>query len=117
MPKSPLELLHHIKEECCFLESVKHDLPSKEMFFENEVYKRAGVRSLEIIGEATKTLGNDFHTKWPRVKWREMALMRNILIHVYFGINYEIVWDVFKNAIPELQSHIEQIIETESQHL
>ncbi|MEL6649193.1 MAG: HepT-like ribonuclease domain-containing protein [Bacteroidota bacterium] len=93
----------------------KSEISSKEILPNSETYKRAVVRSLEIIGEASKSLGRDFQAKWSEVEWREMSLMRNILIHVYFGINYEIVWDVFVNKIPELLEKVNEIIESESE--
>jgi len=74
----------------------------------DETIKRAVIRSLEIIGEATKKIPTDFKAKLSTIKWKNMAGMRDRLIHDYMGINYLIVWDVVKNKIPELY---EQIIE------
>jgi uncharacterized protein with HEPN domain len=62
----------------------------------NETLKRAVVRSLEIIGEATKSIPTDFKVKWSSVQWKNMAGMRDRLIHDYMGVNYSIVWDVIK---------------------
>jgi uncharacterized protein with HEPN domain len=75
--------------------------------------KRAVVRSLEIIGEATKKIPADFKIKWDSIKWKNMAGMRDRLIHDYMGVNYSIVWDVVKNKIPELYDQIEGVIEKE----
>lgn len=71
---------------------------------------RATVRSLEIIGEATKKLPPDFRSKYPLVNWNEMAGMRDVLIHNYFGIDYDVVWNTIKNDIPELKNHLDFII-------
>lgn len=79
----------------------------------NETLKRAVVRSLEIIGEATKKIPADFKVKWSSIKWKNMAGMRDRLIHDYMGINYSIVWDVVKNKIPELYDQINGVIEKE----
>lgn len=81
-----------------------------EKFVEDETLKRAFVRSLEIIGEATKKIPDDFKQKYAHVKWREMAGMRDVLIHSYFGINYNIVWDVVANHISPLLESINDII-------
>lgn len=83
------------------------------MILSNEAYKRAVVRSLEIIGEATKKIPADIKYQWSSISWREMAGMRDKLIHDYMGINYNIVWDVAKNVIPGLMSQIEYILETD----
>ncbi len=59
--------------------------------------KRAYVRSLEVIGEAVKQLPNDLRQKYPAIEWRAMAGMRDQLIHNYFGVDFDIVWDVVAN--------------------
>ena len=64
--------------------------------------KRAFVRSLEIIGEADKKLPDDFRQRFPEIEWKLIAGMRDKLIHGYFGIDQEIVWDVVTNKVPEL---------------
>jgi len=68
---------------------------------------------LEIIGEATKKIPIDFKLKWNSVTWKNMAGMRDRLIHDYMGVNYSIVWDVVKNKIPELYEQILKVIEQE----
>ncbi len=105
MSKDPIEFLRHIEDECKFLLSVEKDL-SKDDFLDNETLKRAVVRSLEIIGEATKKIPADYKVKWNTIQWKNMAGMRDRLIHDYIGVNYSIVWDVFKNKIPELFNQI-----------
>src|SRR5690554_6892120 len=85
----------------------------KDEFFESETLKRAVVRSLEIIGEATKKIPADFKVKWNSMSWKDMAGMRDRLIHDYMGVNYSIVWDVVKNKIPELFEQIIEVISKE----
>ena len=75
---------------------------------------RAFSRSLEIIGEAVKKLPDDLRVKYPQIDWKDIAGMRDVLIHDYFGVDYELVWDVVKNEIPTLRFQIEQIIDLES---
>ena len=112
MSKEPIEFLKHIADECKYLLSVNKDL-SKDDFLDDETLKRAVVRSLEIIGEATKKIPADFKVKWNSIQWKNMAGMRDRLIHDYIGVNYSIVWDVFKNKIPELYVQIEEVINNE----
>ena len=76
----------------------------------DETLKRALLRSLEIIGGATKNLSNDFKNKNSIIKWKEIAGLRDKLIHFYFGVKWDIVWSVFKNKIPELKTKIETIL-------
>lgn len=109
MSKEPIEYLKHIAEECSYLLSQSDDL-SKNDFLANETLKRAVVRSLEIIGEATKKIPADFKLRWASIQWKNMAGMRDRLIHDYMGINYSIVWDVFKNKIPELHQQINKVL-------
>ena len=109
MFKEPIEYLKHIADECLYLISVSKDL-SKDEFLDNKTLKRAVVRSLEIIGEATKKVPADFKFKWNSIQWKNMAGMRDRLIHDYIGVNYTIVWDVFKNKIPELHKQIQEVL-------
>ena len=114
MHKDPIEYLKHILDECKYIQSVITSELEKKEFIENETLKRAVVRSLEIIGEATKKIPADIKYRWSSVSWKNMAGMRDRLIHDYMGVNYSIVWDVVKNKIPELSAQIERVIEEES---
>lgn len=108
MSKEPVEYLKHIRDESLYILSVITADKTKDDFLADETLKRAVIRSLEIIGEATKKIPADFKIKWSNIHWKNMAGMRDRLIHDYMGVNYSIVWDVVKNKIPELY---EQIIE------
>ena len=112
MSKEPIEFLKHIADECTYLISVNKNL-TKDEFLDDETLKRAVVRSLEIIGEATKKIPADFKVKWDSIQWKNMAGMRDRLIHDYIGVNYSIVWDVFNNKIPELNEQIQSVINQE----
>ena len=113
MSKEPIEYLKHIRDESLYLLSVTSKGITREEFLNDETLKRAVVRSLEIIGEATKRIPADFKLKWNNVKWKEMAGMRDRLIHDYMGVNYSIVWDVIINKIPELCEQVVKVIENE----
>jgi len=110
MSKEPLEYLRHIRDECLFILSVTGKDFSKDSLIQDETLKRAIVRSLEIIGEATKKIPADFKIKWSSINWKNMAGMRDRLIHDYMGINYSIIWDVIRNKIPELYEQIQKVI-------
>lgn len=111
MSKDPIEYIRHILDECLYLRSVVENDLSKDDFFKDETLKRATVRSLEIIGEAVKKIPADFKIKWSSIQWKNMAGMRDRLIHDYLGVNYSIVWDVIKNKIPELHEQLKTIVE------
>ena len=112
MSKDPIQFLKHIADECKFLLTVNKGL-SKDDFLDDETLKRAVVRSLEIIEEATKKIPADFKVKWNAIQWKTMAGMRDRLIHDYIGVNYSIVWDVFKNKIPDLYDKIQKVLNEE----
>lgn len=111
MSKEPIDYVKHIFDECNFIISVSFNL-NKEEFINDETLKRAITRSLEIIGEATKKVPADFKYKWNSIQWKNMAGMRDRLIHDYQGVNYSIVWDVVKNKIPLLKIQIEEVLKT-----
>ncbi|MFQ6674499.1 MAG: DUF86 domain-containing protein [Fidelibacterota bacterium] len=64
------------------------------------------VRNMEIIGEAAKNISADFKKKHKSVEWGSIAGMRDKLIHHYFGVNWEIVWDIVKQKLPELTAQL-----------
>ena len=114
MYKNYVTLLQHILAECEYLSSVITPDLSKQDMFNDETLKRAVVRSLEIIGEATKKIPADVKVKWDNISWKNMAGMRDRLVHDYMGINYHIVWDVAKNIIPEIEEQIKNVIIAEN---
>ena len=73
----------------------------------------AVIRNFEIIGEASKKLDDAIKSKYPEVPWQEMYYLRNRVSHEYFGVDYEIIWDIAKNYLPENKTQIDLIIEKE----
>jgi len=70
----------------------------------------AVIRNFEIIGEASKNLPDDLKKKYANIPWIEMYLLRNKVSHEYFGVDYEIIWDVAVNYLPENKELIDEII-------
>ncbi|HCY76202.1 MAG TPA: hypothetical protein DHV28_09800 [Ignavibacteriales bacterium] len=101
--------LQHIFDEIDFIlnETKKLDY---DKFIESEIYTRAFSRSLEIIGEAVKNLSSDFKESHNEIEWKKIAGMRDKLIHEYFRVDFEIMWDVIKNKLPEIHLLIKILI-------
>ena len=113
MYPSQLEFIKHIEDECDFLLKVTLG-KTHQQILADEILCKAIVRSLEIIGEASKKVDDQLKTKYPQIDWKSMAGMRDKLIHDYFGIDYDIVLDAISNDIPELQHEIKRLLSIES---
>ncbi|HUY32238.1 MAG TPA: DUF86 domain-containing protein [Pirellulales bacterium] len=70
----------------------------------------AVVRNLEVIGEAVKQVPAETRHRHPQIPWQRIAGLRDILIHNYFGIDLEIVWDIVRNKLPELKRQIDAVL-------
>ncbi len=110
---SNIDLIKHILDEIEFVLFNTKD-KSYDQVFEDNILNRAIIRSLEIIGEASKKINPDFKSQYVQVDWKAMAGTRDKLIHDYFGVDYDIVWDIIKNELPDLFSELKRIIELNS---
>jgi uncharacterized protein with HEPN domain len=85
-----------------------------EKFLQDIKTQDAVVRNLEIIGEAVKNLSKDLKRKYKDIEWKDIAGMRDKIIHFYFGVKWDIVWSVVKDKLPALKEKVEEILHKES---
>ena len=83
---------------------------SKTAFLEDEKTLDAVIRNLEVIGEAVKKLPEDLRAQHSGVEWKKIAGLRDILIHEYFGLDAEIVWDIVQNKVPALDREVRTML-------
>lgn len=112
MSPSLLDFLRHIEHECEFVLQISNG-KTRQAIIEDELLSKGIVRSLEIIGEAAKRINEDIKLKYPHIEWKKIAGTRDMMIHHYFGIDYDIVWSIITEKIPDLLHEIKRIIALE----
>ena len=105
------EFLCDIKEAIKRIEGYVGEMGYEE-FLQKIVIQDAVVRNLEIIGEAVKNLSKELRKKHSEVEWKDIAGMRDKIIHFYFGVNWSIVWSVIKDKLPVLKEKIEELLKS-----
>jgi len=112
MSPSLIEFLQHIEAELRYIEDKTADLDFND-FIADETLTKAIVRSFEIVGEACKRIPDEIRIQYPLFDWRGFAGLRDRMIHHYWGIDYQLLWDAIKNELPFNLIWISLIIERE----
>lgn len=110
MNRDPLVFIGHIFESIELIEEYTEGV-SKETFVKNKNTQDSVVRRIEIIGEAVKNLPDAFMQKYSEVEWNKIARTRDRMIHQYFGVDLDEVWNIVKKDLPQLKKQIQKIKE------
>lgn len=112
MKRDIILFIEDIIENIELIESSIKNL-TKGDFKLNKLLTDATIRRLEIIGESVKNIPISFRKKYSDIPWNKISGFRDVLIHAYFGVNLNRVWDVIKKDLPELKKEIKKILEKE----
>jgi len=113
MSKRPIDLVLH--DICQAIDRIEKYIKSLSLdtFSEDQKTVDAVVRNLEIIGEAANRLPDEFKEKYSEIEWHKVVGLRHRIVHEYFGIDLEIIWQILRKDLPELKDKIKQIIQEE----
>jgi uncharacterized protein with HEPN domain len=106
--------LKHILDAMNLIDEYLRDIGYND-FMSRHMVQDAVIRQIEIIGEAAKNLSIPMRDKYPNIPWKKMAGMRDKLVHQYFGVDLDAVWETATKDISELRQKIEKIIEAEGE--
>lgn len=109
MPKRDLGLL--IEDMLAAIRKIERYIESMDQgqFHQDEKTVDAVARNLEILGEVTRQLPEEFVARFPDVPWRQMAGLRNRIVHDYFGLDLEIIWQIIRHDLPPLRAQLEEL--------
>jgi uncharacterized protein with HEPN domain len=104
--------LQDILEACTMIETFLAGV-DEATFLSSELHKAAILQKLTVMGEAAARLPQAFRDQHPQIEWRDIVAFRNIVVHAYFAIQWDIVWATVNDDVPALRRQIEAILQTE----
>ncbi len=109
MPRDERVYLRHIADAIARINDYLAGLSERD-FKERQIVQSAVIRELEIIGEAARNLSDDFRRDHPEVAWQDVIAMRNRLIHAYFDVDLNVVWEVVRDDLPGLDVFVRRTL-------
>jgi uncharacterized protein with HEPN domain len=106
--KDAAVFLQHIGDAIARIEA--YTTGGRRVFLADTMVQDAVIRNLEVIGEAARNLPLNLRRQYPKIPWRSITALRNVLIHEYFGVDLEIVWRVVDRRLPALKHHVELML-------
>lgn len=100
--------LFHIFE--CIEKIEKYTAPGRDAFLADDKTKDAVIRNLQTMAESAKKTSEDLKAKHPEIEWRDLAAFRNVAVHDYLGIDWNIIWDIVSKDLPVLRPKIQKLI-------
>ena len=104
--------IKHIKDSIGAVEEFSKRL-SKEELISNRLKQSAIVREIEVICEAAKNVSKNFKDKYNKIPWKDIIGTRDIMIHRYFGVDLDVVWNIIKKDLPQLKKQLQEIEKAE----
>ena len=102
------ERLRDIQEAIAHI--TKYTDLGRQSFDQNELVRIWVIHHLEIIGEAARSIPQEFKNNHPEVPWKQISRMRNVLIHIYFGIDQDVIWEMVQDDLPNLKASVDAIL-------
>ena len=110
MKKDDSVYLRHIMDALLQIERYTDGVTYEE-FFSNSLLQDGVIRQLEVMGEAARNLSEDLRNEYPKIPWRQMISLRNRMIHAYFNVNLQIIWEIIQGDIPNLLQETKRVLE------